>query len=137
MYYTEFALASTSNLIVLDNQHVRLLVSVGIYQPWYDMVFFSHNKPAPAGFISAETNQRTGWLFMILSFCLSSFYPIYMISYLAKYVGLKSYDVFSWTNHCHLKTIILLKTFLEFLKSHSWSCFFSWKDGFVCSFQPC
>jgi len=62
MYYTEFALASTSNLIVLDNQHVRLLVSVGIYQPWYDMVFFSHNKPAPAGLINPETNQRTGWM---------------------------------------------------------------------------
>jgi len=23
-------------------------------------VFFSHNKPAPAGLISPETNQRTG-----------------------------------------------------------------------------
>ena len=100
-------------------------------------VFFSHNKPAPAGFISAETNQRTGWLFMILSFCLSSFYPIYMISYLAKYVGLKSYDVFGWTNHCDLKTIILLKSSLEFLKPHSWSCFFFLKEGFACSFQPC
>jgi len=26
-------------------------------------VFFSHNKPAPAGLISPETNQRTGRLY--------------------------------------------------------------------------
>ena len=36
------------------------------------IVFSSHNKPVPAGLISPETNQRTGWLRATSSYFFSS-----------------------------------------------------------------
>ena len=49
-----------SDEVRTNNEHVRLLVLASAYQPANSVS--SHNKSAPAGLISPETNQRTGSL---------------------------------------------------------------------------
>ena len=68
LFYLCAVLSPSTDSVKGASFNTQYAMSISLFSCWFQpwlisqpTVFFSYNKPAPAGLISPETNQRTGW----------------------------------------------------------------------------